>query len=286
MPRRGSRKALGEQERPAARQKRSIPEKESRAPRLGRRFEQFTQRARKVLLLAQEEARRLNHDFIGTEHLLLAMVGEGEGVGPALLAGAGVDLGRVRAEIERVVGRGTAPSAGEMSLTPRCKRVLALAVNEARQLNHTYVGTEHLLLGLLREEEGVAARVLTGLGVELESLRDRTREMSRTAPVEEFLGPLRMGPAGAARDSVITIRVSDEDLAAVDSLVEVGIMKTRSEAAAWLLHSGISASKPLFEKAQGIISEIRRLREEAQRLAEKHAAGADKEQAPHQVADR
>jgi hypothetical protein len=278
MLRRRSKKALkameGQQET-ATRQERSIPEKETQAPRLGRRFERFTQRARRALLLAQEEARRLNHDFIGTEHLLLALVAEGEGVGPALLAGAGVELSRVRAEVERVVGRGTEPPAGEMSLTPRCKRVLALAVNEARQLNHAHVGTEHLLLALLREEEGVAARVLMGLGVQLEKLRDRTREMSPMAPIEEFLGPLRMGTTGATRDSVITIRVSDADLAAVDSLVEVGIMKTRSEAAAWLLHSGIAASRPLFERAQDIISEIRRLREEAQRLAEEHAPRAD-----------
>jgi hypothetical protein len=278
MLRRRSRKApkaLKGQQKGGAGREPSVPEAPSKPPRLGRRFERFTQRARRVLLLAQEEARQLNHDFIGTEHLLLALVAEGEGVGPALLAGAGVELSRVRAEVERVVGRGTAQPAGEMSLTPRCKRVLALAVNEARQLNHAYVGTEHLLLGLLREEEGVAARVLMGLGVQLEKLHERTREMSPMAPIEEFLGPLRMGTTGATRDSVITIRVSDDDLAAVDSLVEVGIMKTRSEAAAWLLHSGIAASKPLFEKAQGVISEIRRLREEAQRLVEEHAARAD-----------
>jgi hypothetical protein len=265
---------LGRGSRSGARSKKQREEASGRRPaerRLGRRFDRFTERARRVLVLAQEEAVRLNHNFIGTEHLLLGLVREGEGVGSKTLSATGVELERVRAEVERVIGRGSEQATAELTLTSRCKRVLALAVKEAEQLNHAYVGTAHLLLGLIREDEGVAARILSDMGVQLDNLRERIRDAARTAPLEEYLGPLRMDPTGLTRDSVITIRVSDEDLAAVDSLVEAGIMKTRSEAAAWLLNSGIAASKPLFEKADGLMAEIRRLREEAQQLAREHA---------------
>jgi len=138
------------------------------------RFEKFTERARKVLTLAQEEAQRFNHNYIGTEHILLGLVREGDGVAAKVLANLSVELDKVRSAVEFIIGRGERTVTGEIGLTPRAKRVIELAVDEARRLNHNYIGTEHLLLGLLREGEGVAAGVLESLGVSLEKVRTET----------------------------------------------------------------------------------------------------------------
>ncbi|MBE0478356.1 ATP-dependent Clp protease ATP-binding subunit [Candidatus Aerophobetes bacterium] len=136
-------------------------------------FNRFTEKARRVILLAREEAKRLDHDYLGTEHLLLGLIREGEGVAALSLQSLGVDLGQVRQEVERAVGRGGGSLfLGQIPFTPRAKKVLELAVNEARNLGHNYIGTEHLLLGLIREGEGVAAQILTNLGVELERVRE------------------------------------------------------------------------------------------------------------------
>ncbi|MFH1258976.1 MAG: ATP-dependent Clp protease ATP-binding subunit [Elusimicrobiota bacterium] len=133
----------------------------------------FTDRAQRVIMIAQEEARRLNHDYVGTEHLLLGLVGMAEGVAAQVLSNLGVDLQRVRGEIEKIVGTGdNVLLLGEIPFTPRAKKVLELAVEESQNLGHNYVGTEHLLLGLIREEEGVAARVLENLGVKAELVRE------------------------------------------------------------------------------------------------------------------
>ena len=125
-----------------------------------RSFDRFTERARRVLGLAQEEAQRFNHNYIGTEHILIGLVREGEGIGARVLADMGVDLNRVRDTVEFIIGRGDRVNAGDTppSLTPRAKKVLEFAMDEARRLGHHYVGTEHLLLGLVREREGIAAR--------------------------------------------------------------------------------------------------------------------------------
>ena len=135
------------------------------------RFDKFTERARRVLTLAQEEAQRFNHNYIGTEHLLLGLVREGEGVASKVLANLGVELNKVRSAVEFIIGRGDRPVTGEIGLTPRAKKVIELAVDEARRLGHHYIGTEHLLLGLVREGEGIAAGVLESLGVSLEKVR-------------------------------------------------------------------------------------------------------------------
>src|ERR687885_1911359 len=135
------------------------------------RFDKFTERARKVLQLAQEEAQRFNHNYIGTEHLLLGLVREGEGVAAKVLANLGVDLNKVRSAVEFIIGRGERTVTGDIGLTPRAKKVIELSVEEARRLNHNYIGTEHLLLGLVREGEGIAAGVLESLGVNLEKVR-------------------------------------------------------------------------------------------------------------------
>jgi ATP-dependent Clp protease ATP-binding subunit ClpC len=138
------------------------------------RFEKFTERARKVLTLAQEEAQRFNHNYIGTEHILLGLVREGDGIAAKVLSNLGVELNKVRSAVEFIIGRGERTVRGEIGLTPRAKRVIELAVDEARRLGHNYIGTEHLLLGLLREGEGVAAGVLESLGISLEKVRSET----------------------------------------------------------------------------------------------------------------
>jgi ATP-dependent Clp protease ATP-binding subunit ClpC len=141
------------------------------------RFDKFTERARKVLSLAQEEAQRFQHSYIGTEHLLLGLVREGEGVAAQVLHNLGVELQTVRNAVEFIIGRGDRILLGEIGLTPRAKKVIELAIDEARRMNHHYIGTEHLLLGLIREREGIAAGVLESLGVKLEQARKETLKM-------------------------------------------------------------------------------------------------------------
>jgi len=147
------------------------------------RFDKFTERARRVLTLAQEEAQRFNHNYIGTEHLLLGLVREGDGVAAKVLSNLGVELSKVRSAVEFIIGRGDRATQGEIGLTPRAKKVIELAVDEARRLSHHYIGTEHLLLGLVREGEGIAASVLESLGVNLERVRaETTRILSQSVP--------------------------------------------------------------------------------------------------------
>lgn len=146
------------------------------------KFDKFTERARKVLTLAQEEAQRFNHNYIGTEHLLLGLVREGDGVAARVLSNMGVQLPKVRSAVEFIIGRGETMVMGEIGLTPRAKKVIELAVDEARRLNHHYIGTEHLLLGLVREGEGIAAGVLESLGVNLEKVRAQVMQVVSQSP--------------------------------------------------------------------------------------------------------
>src|SRR5688572_22489834 len=162
-----------------------------RAPERNRRsildrFDKFTDRARKVLTLAQDEAQRFNHNYIGTEHLLLGLVREGEGVAARVLENMNVELAKVRTAVEFIIGRGDRPVVGEVGLTPRAKRVIELAIDEARRLGHNYIGTEHLLLGLVREGEGIAAGVLESLGVNLDKVR---HEVIRVLSQSSSSGP-------------------------------------------------------------------------------------------------
>jgi ATP-dependent Clp protease ATP-binding subunit ClpC len=160
------------------------------------RFDKFTERARRVLTLAQEEAQRFNHNYIGTEHLLLGLVREGDGVAAKVLSNLGVELSKVRSAVEFIIGRGDRAATGEIGLTPRAKKVIELAVDEARRLSHHYIGTEHLLLGLVREGEGIAASVLESLGVNLERVRaETTRILSQSMP---------QSPTAGARSSTRT----------------------------------------------------------------------------------
>ena len=244
------------------------------------RFDLLTARVKKVLVLAEEEARRLNHNHIGTEHLLLGLVREGKGMGSVVLADLGVDLGKARSTVGSVVHRGERPAAGGVQLNPQATQTIELAVEEARRLRHGYVGTEHLLLGIMREGAGPVASILGSLDVPAEQVRsavqqrlllEASAEPARLRTrVEQSLRKFFSGP----RDNVLSIRVDNNDVAAIDVLVEAGVLKTRSEAAAWLIKSGIEANRSLFEQVQAKTAEIRRLRQEAQELIHRHVAGA------------
>ncbi|NLL48193.1 MAG: AAA family ATPase, partial [Firmicutes bacterium] len=155
-------------------------------------FGRFTERAQRVIVLSQEEARRLGHNVVGTEHILLGLIAEGEDVAARSLLSLGISIDQVRGEVERIIGRGGQPTQGQIGFTPRSKRVLELAFDEARRLGHTYIGTEHLLLGLIREGEGVAAQVLQNLGADLEKVR---------AQVTNQLGGGSQGKAQAPRQN-------------------------------------------------------------------------------------
>ena len=156
------------------------------------RFEKFSERARRVLSLAQEEAQRFNHNYIGTEHILLGLVRETDGVAARVLNSLNVELPKVRSAVEFIIGRGERPSPGDMGLTPRAKKVIELAVDEARRLSHHYIGTEHILIGIMREGEGVAAGVLESLGVTLDKSRAETTRILNQS-VSQSQGRSRSG---------------------------------------------------------------------------------------------
>ena len=140
-------------------------------------FERFTDRARRVVVLAQEEARMLNHNYIGTEHILLGLLREEEGLAARVLESLDITVERVRAQVVRIVGSGEEVTSGQIPFTPRAKKVLELALREALSLGHNYIGTEHILLGLVREGEGVAAQVLQKLGADLARVREAVVEL-------------------------------------------------------------------------------------------------------------
>src|SRR5947208_6913673 len=140
-------------------------------------FERFTDRARRVVVLAQEEARMLNHNYIGTEHILLGLIHEDEGIACKALESLGISLAAVRSQVEEIIGRGQAVPSGHIPFTPRAKKVLELSLREALQLGHNYIGTEHILLGLVREGEGVAAQVLQKLGADLHRVRQQVIQL-------------------------------------------------------------------------------------------------------------
>ena len=157
-------------------------------------FERFTDRARRVAVLAQEEARMLRHDHIGTEHILLGLIREGDGVAAEALESLGISLEAVRQHVGEITGQGQQAPSGHIPFTPRAKKVLELSLREALQLGHNYIGTEHILLGLLREGEGVAAQVLVKLGADLSGVRQRVNQLLRGYPGNE--PPAAVAPPG------------------------------------------------------------------------------------------
>jgi ATP-dependent Clp protease ATP-binding subunit ClpA len=222
-------------------------------------FERFTDRARRVIVLAQEEARLLDHDYIGTEHILLGLIREREGVAAQALESLGISLEAVRAEVEQVIGRGQTTPGPQIPFTPRSKKVLELSLREARSLGHDYIGTEHILLGLIREGEGVAAQVLVKLGADLA----RTR-----AQVIQLLGGSAGGPEEAAGTRPVPdeLREVDEQLAQVRRQKEAAIEAQDFAKAAALR----DAEKQLLMRLHldAVVQEVQRLHGEVQRLRE------------------
>ena len=180
-------------------------------------FERFTERARRAVVLAQEEARKLDHGYIGTEHLLLGLIREGEGVAAKALESLGISLKTVREQVVARVGRGQRPPSGHIPFTERAKRVLELSLRESGQLGHRYIGTEHVLLAIVREGDGVAAQVLTGLGADLDRVRQQVIELLHGRTSE---GP-RSGPsprAGSGSGPAEDVRPEDDVTAWLEAL--------------------------------------------------------------------
>jgi ATP-dependent Clp protease ATP-binding subunit ClpA len=186
-------------------------------------FERFTNRARRVVVLAQEEARMLNHNYIGTEHILLGLIHEGEGVAAKALESLGISLDAVRQQVEEIIGQGQQAPSGHIPFTPRAKKVLELSLREALQMGHNYIGTEHILLGLIREGDGVAAQVLVKLGADLNRVRQQVIQLLHGYPSEEPVsarstaGELRLLPAVQAR-----LEAVEQRLAAMEERVGTG----------------------------------------------------------------
>ena len=171
-------------------------------------FERLTDRARKVMALANQEAQRFNHEYIGTEHILLGLVKEGSGVGANVLKHLEIDLRKVRLEVEKLVKSGPdMVTMGKLPQTPRAKKVIEYAIEEARSLNHNYVGTEHLLLGLLREQDGVAAQVLMNLGLKLDDVREEV--LNLLVNVNRHCPPVGTGP-GIGRENLPAIGYGEQ----------------------------------------------------------------------------
>ena len=175
------------------------------------RFDKFSERARRVLTYAQEEAQQLNHNYIGTEHILLGMVREEDGVAARVLVNLDVNLAKLRSAVEFVIGRGEKPSAGETGLTSRAKKVIELAIDEARNLGHNYIGTEHLLLGLLREGEGVAAGVLDSFGISIDRVRaEITKVLAQGATSRGPATPAKPGKAQGKTPALDAVSVGPD----------------------------------------------------------------------------
>jgi hypothetical protein len=179
-------------------------------------FERFTDRARRVVVMAQDEARALNHGYIGTEHILLGLVREGDGVAAKALGSLGISLETLRRQVEEIIGRGPQAPSGHISFTPRGKKVLELALLEASELNHGYIGTEHILLGLVREGDGVAAQVLVGLGADADRVRQQVIQLLASYQAQRLSGPrrptaetLEPSPAVAAAHPDPAVRTAD-----------------------------------------------------------------------------
>jgi ATP-dependent Clp protease ATP-binding subunit ClpA len=175
-------------------------------------FQRFTDRARRVVVLAQEEARNLNHDYVGTEHVLLGLIHEGEGVAAKALEAVGISLPGLRQKVEETVGQGQGSPSAHIPFTPRTKKVLELSLREAHMLGHDYIGTEHILLGLIREGDGVAAQVLVSLGADLNRVRQQVMELLEAYKTE------RPSPEISRTIRRVSGRLAEDALARVESL--------------------------------------------------------------------
>jgi ATP-dependent Clp protease ATP-binding subunit ClpA len=187
-------------------------------------FERFTDRSRRVVVLAQEEARVLDHNYIGPEHILLGLIHEGQGVAAKALEGLGLSLDAVRQQVEEIIGRGQQPKSGHIPFTPRAKRVLELSLREAHALGHDYIGTEHILLGILREGDSVAAQVLVAMGTDLNRVRQEVVRLlagraGEGSPAAGVIRETRLARPGAGQDFQVlrdTLASMAERIAAIE----------------------------------------------------------------------
>jgi ATP-dependent Clp protease ATP-binding subunit ClpC len=179
-------------------------------------FERFTDRARRIVVLAQEEARRLDHNYIGTEHILLGLIREGDGIAARALESFEISLDAARQQVEELIGRGQQAPSGHIPFTPRAKKVLELSLRESLQLGYSYIGTEHILLGLIREGDGVAAQVLVRRGADLNRVRQEVIELLATPPDEE------PEPGAKARLEMVEQRLAamEQEVGRLRSLLE------------------------------------------------------------------
>jgi ATP-dependent Clp protease ATP-binding subunit ClpA len=223
----------------------------------------FSEQAQEALILSDEEAGLLNHNYIGTEHLLLGLLRQETGVAAQVLSDLGIRLEIVRKAVEHIIGRGAAlPPDTVRGLTPRAQVVVALAISEGWRSRNHLIDTEHLLLGLIREGEGIAAGVIVSLGATLEQVRMKVLQaIANRNKQETGLEPLR---DTVSKSNVVTCRIYPQDMDAIDALVEVGIRSTRSDAASWLIHTGIEANQAVLESVYATVAEIRQLRSKAQ----------------------
>jgi ATP-dependent Clp protease ATP-binding subunit ClpA len=242
-------------------------------------FERFTDRARRVVVLSQEEARLLNHNYIGTEHLLLGLIHEGQGVAAKALESLGIRLEAVRAQVEEIIGRGQEAPSGQIPFTPRAKKVLELSLREALQLGHNYMGTEHILLGLIREGEGVAAQVLVKLGADFSLVRQQVIQLlsgsagdpeaaAGTRPVRmsvpEDLREAEEQLAEVRRQKVAAIEAQDFDRAAALRDQELQLLERLAEREGeW--RAGVDVAAVVQENRR-LHGEVQRLHGEVQRL--------------------
>jgi ATP-dependent Clp protease ATP-binding subunit ClpA len=220
-------------------------------------FERFTDRARRVVVLAQEEARLLNHNYVGTEHVLLGLIRESQGVAAKALESLGISLEAVRAQVEEIIGQGQMAPTGHIPFTPRAKKVLELSLREAKQLGHNYIGTEHILLGLIREGEGVAAQVLVRLGGDLSWVRQQV--------IQLLSGYTVGGEEAVARARLVRMTVPEDLREAEEQLAQV---RRQKEAA-------IDAEE--FERAAGLRDQERQLLERVAEQEQAWTAGVDLE---------
>ena len=217
-------------------------------------FERFTDRARRVVVLAQEEARMLEHNYIGTEHLLLALIHEGEGVAATALRALDVDLDTLRREVEALVGRGQQPASGHIPFTPRAKKVLELALRESVQLGHDFIGTEHLLLGLVREGEGPAAQVLAQRGIELDAIRQQ---------VIRLLHGHQGGRGGRRGRRAARARPGGEDATLEEISHQLHVLGVRLAAIEEKLGIEESSARQRLRRVDAEIARVRRQKESA-----------------------
>ena len=230
------------------------------------RFDRFTDEARMVLVLAREEATRLRHTSIGSEHLLLGILRVPESAATGLLEPLDVDIAKLCGAVEAVAGSAQERGVREVGLTAAARRAIRLAVEEARRRKGHTIDAADLLLGVLREGQSMGVSVLTRFGVTLDQARG-------LAIVRKQAPDQQAPPAGASgpKSNVVTCRLDDRALEALDALVEAGIRPTRSDAAAWLINTGIEAHQALFDRVHATVDEIRKLRLEAQTLLQPEA---------------